>query len=194
MNLNGALSHGYSWTAKRIGAVQETDLERQTPCTDWNVVQLLDHTFVSGRLLSAMASAKLAPADAADFGAKLLATCQRVGDPVGMYEKVVAAPSLAVWEGPLDHEVTVSFGTAPASFIARLNLLEVVIHGWDISQSTGEAAEIPAELAEPILACALEVLQDPRLTSAFAPAHPVPDGASAAESVIALLGRKPLTH
>jgi len=190
------LEYGYAWTAKRIAVVQESELENTTPCGEWQLLRLLDHTFGSGRLLSAMAAGEVeaGPGATQEFVNDLIATCRRVGDPVAMFTERVGAPSIAVWRTPglLDGEVTVAFGKAPARTIVRLNLLEVVVHGWDISQSTQEAAMIPDELARPILEFARQVVTDPRIAPAFGPAVTVPATAPLSDALVALLGRTPL--
>jgi uncharacterized protein (TIGR03086 family) len=190
------LEYGYAWTAKRIAVVQEGELENTTPCGEWQLLRLLDHTFGSGRLLSAMAASEIeaGPEATQEFVNELIEHGHRVADPVAMFTERVGAPSIAVWRTPglLDGEVTAAFGKAPARTILQLNLLEVVTHGWDISQSTGEAATIPGELARPILEFARQVVTDPRIAPAFGPAVTVPATAPVSDALVALLGRTPL--
>ena len=83
------------------------------------------------------------------------------------------------------------FGPAPVQVAARIALLDAVVHGWDVARATGEAADIPDELAEPILAFAPDLLPGAPRGTAFADEVTTDKPNSASDRLVAFLGRKP---
>jgi uncharacterized protein (TIGR03086 family) len=81
-------------------------------------------------------------------------------------------------------------GTMPAPVVAASTLLETVVHGWDISQAIGEAAEIPDVVALPTLDFARHALADANRGDLFAADLGIGDTPSG--QLVAFLGRKPL--
>lgn len=182
------LDRAYAWTATRIAAVPADGLDAPTPCSRWNLQELLDHTIESmGMFTDAIA-------DAAGTG-----TGTGAGPnvrPLGPTAWDRAIAELAVrnrraWQAPgiMDRTLELPIGTMPASMVVSASALEVVVHGWDISQASGEAAEIPDHLARPILAFARHAVDDATRGDHFA--ADVGIGDTPAEALVAYLGRKP---
>jgi uncharacterized protein (TIGR03086 family) len=169
------LDQGFAWTAARLAAVPADGLDRPTPCDGWDLAQLLDHTITSMAMLT---GAVAGPAD--DLG----------GDPQHALA-TLAARSRVAWEAPGVAERTyeLPIGTMTGTWLRSASLLEVVVHGWDISQATGERAAVPDALAEPILAFAREAITDDQRGDAFAADLGTGDGT--AERLLAYLGRRP---
>jgi hypothetical protein len=97
------------------------------------------------------------------------------------------APSLSWPPGAGGHGKPI--GTLPAPVVASGTLLEVVVHGWDISQASGEATEIPDVLAVPVLEFARQPVVDANRGDNFAADLGIGDTPS--DQLIAFLGRKP---
>jgi hypothetical protein len=74
--------------------------------------------------------------------------------------------------------------------VVSSTLLELVVHGWDISQATGEAAAIPDALAVPILDFARGAIADDARGDMFAADLGLGDTPS--DQLVGFLGRKPL--
>jgi hypothetical protein len=64
----------------------------------------------------------------------------------------------------------------------------VVVHGWDVSQATGECADIPDALAEPILEFSRGAV-GPARGRAFGP--DLSTGESLSDRTVSFLGRRP---
>ena len=90
----------------------------------------------------------------------------------------------------MDRTLELPIGTLPAPIVASGTLLEVVMHGWDISQATGERAEIPAALAVPVLEFARLAIGDAARGDHFG--AEVGTGDSPSDALVAFLGRKAL--
>jgi uncharacterized protein (TIGR03086 family) len=177
------LDQGYAWTAARIAAIPADGLDAPTPCGLWNLQQLLDHTISS---LTMLTDAVAAPTDAAP-------DAQAPGSTT--WDRAVAelsARSRQAWKAPgvMDRTFDTPMGAMPAPMLASANLLEAVVHGWDISQATGEAAQIPDALAIPVLEFARQALDDETRGDNFA--ADVGRGDTPSDQLIAFLGRKPL--
>ncbi|MFH8383633.1 TIGR03086 family metal-binding protein [Kitasatospora sp. NPDC018058] len=103
-------------------------------------------------------------------------------------ERAVAAwADPAAWEGDVD----LGGSPVPAVGIARMLILELVLHGWDVARATG--GEIPVD--EELALVALEIVEENaelyRQYAGFAEVVPVPDDASAWEHALAASGRDP---
>jgi uncharacterized protein (TIGR03086 family) len=116
---------------------------------------------------------------------------ERLGDDCGQAAfDTVRRRALAAWRRPgvMAGTCDLPLGTLPAPAAAHINLVEVVVHGWDVSQATGEAAGIPPELAESMLEFSRKAV-DPARGRAFGPDLAVGD--TVGDRLVAFLGRKP---
>jgi uncharacterized protein (TIGR03086 family) len=189
------LEHGHAWTADRLARVEPGDLDIPTPCEGWQLRQLLDHMLTSLERLAAAAAEggdRGESGDRADGGdGPGEAAIDRLGDDCGRAAfAAVRRRALAVWHEPdvMGRTCALPIGVVPAAVAAHITLVEVVVHGWDVSQATGEAADIPPELAEPILEFSRQAV-DPARGRAFGPDLDVGD--TVGERAVAFLGRKP---
>lgn len=183
------LSRGYDWTGARVAQVQPDDLDAPTPCEGWQLRHLLDHMLASLDRLAAAAEGQVA--DAQQLDPSDPASIGHLGDDCGRAAfTAVKHRALTAWRQPdvMARTCQLPLGDVPAPMAANINLVEVVVHGWDVSQATGEAAAIPPELAEPILAFSRPTIADAR-GSAFGP--DLETGDTVSERLVAFLGRKP---
>ena len=181
------LDQGYAWTAARIAAVPADGLDAPTPCSLWNLQELLDHAIGALTMLTdavAGAAGDGGP-DTPDVGALGSTSWDRAFAEL-------AARSRRAWEAPgvMDRIFELPIGTLPGSTVASAALLEVVVHGWDISQAGGEAAEIPDALALSVLEFARQPAVDANRGDKFAADLGLGDTPS--DQLVAFLGRKPL--
>jgi uncharacterized protein (TIGR03086 family) len=185
VNLADLLDDGYAWTGKRIAAVQPSDLSAPTPCTEWNLRQLLNHTL--GALDLHLDAAAGLPVDRS----RSHPDTDRFGtEPAAAFAAIVARGARA-WREPgvVDGTWTLPMGSIPGSIVMMLHLTEVVVHGWDIGRATGENAVIPAELAEPALEFSRGFATEAHRGTAFA--ADLATGGPPGERLVAFLGRRP---
>jgi uncharacterized protein (TIGR03086 family) len=185
------LDQGYAWTAARIAAVPAEGLDAPTPCSTWNLQELLDHTIgVLTMLTDAVASG---PADAGPDVPEVRALGSTPWDRA---IAELAARSWRAWEAPgvMDRTFELPIGTLTAPMVMSSALLEAVVHGWDISQASGEAAEIPDALALPVLEFARRAVVDANRGDNFATDLGIGLGIgdTPSDQLVAFLGRKPL--
>jgi len=91
--------------------------------------------------------------------------------------------------GVVEREVRGPLGVATGAERLQIRLYDLLAHGWDLAQATGQRFEVPDEVAEQSLAFVrVQVLEQAR-PGRFGPAQPVADHAPAIERLVAFLGR-----
>lgn len=175
------LDVGLDWTAARIAHVGPDDAGAPTTCDGWALRDLLEHTLDT---VGVFADAIDGPAEeplAVDAGERSWS-----GEFADLARRIRRG-----WADPaaMDRTYEPRFGTMPGPVMAGANALEVVVHGWDIAQATGEAVVIPDELAIPILSFARAAITDEGRGDAFGPDLQV--GVTPGEQLVAFLGRVP---
>lgn len=178
------LERAIGYTREQLRVITPEMLRRSTPCVDWSLATLLDH----------MADSLDALIDAADLRAVVfsLPSGPRFSSVDAVDRLRERACSLVdAWSVVThDDDVTVGDRALPSSLLACAGALEVAVHGWDVSQTTGAREPIPAGLARDLLTWA-----DVLVTDADRPArfdHPVPGPSVGPSSrLVQLLGREP---
>ena len=174
MDLLDLFDHGSAWAASKIPAAGE--LNRSTPCPEWDVRALLNHMLHGQQLFAGAArgeSAAPPPGRPPDI----------VGDdPVKQYEAARQA-TLAAYSEP-----GVLEKTGPSLGIA---FVEQLVHGWDLATATGQDATMPDDLAQTAFTMINGRMTDEQRGTFFRSAVPVPDNASAQEKLLGYGGRQP---
>ncbi|HET7017939.1 MAG TPA: TIGR03086 family metal-binding protein [Streptosporangiaceae bacterium] len=174
------LARALDATGRVVDAVTTDQWTAATPCTDWTSADLLRHLVVGNSRFAAAVSGEPA---ANEIGPD--------ADLPAAYRESAAA-LLAAFGAPgaLERIVTVPFGTVPGSVALHLRVTEVLVHGWDLAQATGQPADFPADAAEHELAFSQSALEQlPPDRRPFAPPQPVSPDAPAIERLVACLGR-----
>jgi uncharacterized protein (TIGR03086 family) len=190
MDILELLGSGFAWTADRIRLVRPDDMAVATPCTRWNLRQLLNHTVGA---IDVVASALAGNHVLTESGAHELAGQERIGnDPAAAYAEMTRW-ALKIWHEPgaLDRDCPTERGPIQARDAIAVTLMETVVHGWDIGQSTGEDEPIPPYLAGPILEFARRWPHvDGQRGAMYDPA--IPGGITPSGRLLGFLGRRPL--
>jgi uncharacterized protein (TIGR03086 family) len=167
-----------------IAGVRDEQWGAPTPCTDWNVRNLVNHVARGNRLFAtALRGEPPPPAEPADV----------LGDdPVAAYRAASAEMLDALRQpGAMQGTVTVPFGTVPAGVAVHLRNTELLVHGWDLARATGQAVEFPNDVVEQEMQFSRGALsQIPPGRTPFGPSRPVPQDAPAIDRLAALLGRQ----
>lgn len=182
-------------TREILRSVRPTDLRVPTPCAGWDLRTLLGHVIGQNHGFAAAVEQSEAPPEA---------YADRPPAPDGVFEAGV----LGAWEESADR-LTAAFAAAPTDRAVLLveisdsmrfplenvigfQLLDTVVHNWDLATALGQDYRPAGELLPATLAQARQVPDGPaRLapTSAFAPSLPSPGGDEWALT-LALLGRR----
>lgn len=131
-------------TRRIVDGVGSDQWERATPCADWNVRELTDHV-VSGNF---WAGELMAGKTIAEVGDRLDGDVLGA-DPLAAYDESarIAADAFGA-PGAMEAPAAVSYGPVPGEIYAGHRFLDVLIHGWDLAQGTGQRADLDPELVE----------------------------------------------
>lgn len=187
MDVVPLLEEAVASTGKVVAGVRPDQLANPTPCTQWDVRTLLDHVIgVAGAFSHVGDGTRITPPDPE------VATFE--GDGYAAAYDLATVALLEAWRTPgaLDSMISMPIGEVPGTVAARINLVDVLVHGWDLTRATGQDVELAPHLAEPALQFSRGLVNDDlRRAGAFGPEVLVAVNAPAGERLVAFLGRTP---
>lgn len=162
----------------RIAADQWT---APTPCTEWNVRDLVNHLVGMNLMFVAMFEESPMPERGAD----------RLGaDPAGAYRRSAAAlRAAAARPGVLEQSQATQVGVATGVERLQWRIADLLAHGWDLGQATGLVVELPDDLVEQALTFVRARLPSQPRAGRFADPQPIRDNAPAIDRLAAFTGR-----
>ena len=164
-----------------LAEVRPGQWKEPTPCTEWNVREVVAHLVGMDLVFAAMIEDGPMPERGAD----------RLGDdPVGAYRSS-STSLLAAFSGPgvLERSYSGPLGSATGAERLQIRLYDLLAHGWDIAQAIQIPARLPEDLAEQALAFAQAQLAPQSRAGRFAEPRPVEETAPAIDRLAAFLGR-----
>jgi uncharacterized protein (TIGR03086 family) len=175
-------------TGLLVANVHDEQWSDPTPCTEWNVQQLVNHMIIGNLLFAGILSGR--PGTSADV-AKAHLTSPLADRPVEAYRESADAVLTAFRRpGVLDEQFVVPFGPVPGIVAAHLRITEVLVHGWDLARATGQSTDFPDDIVEQELAFSrAKVGEIPPGRTPFAPEQPVAQDAAPIDRLAACLGR-----
>ena len=165
-----------------ISNIRADQWSAPTPCTDWTVRQLVNHLIGMNRVFAALLAGQPPPPKPSADHAE--------DDPAAAY-RGSAATLLAAFgrPGALERSYRGPLGTATGAERLQIRLYDLLAHGWDLAQATGQPADLPEDLAEQSLAFARTQLTEQARPGRFGPAQIAAGHAPAIERLAAFLGR-----
>jgi len=153
-----------------------------TPCTEWNVHDLMNHVVGGNRQFVSMMSG----------GGMLDRNQDFLGDdPTGAFRASAAElRALFAVPGALAKPTWTPFGEQPAAVLVEMRVTEMLTHGWDLATATGQSTDLDPELAESCREGFVRMRASGRGKGMFHDEQPVPEGATAADRLAAAAGRK----
>ncbi|HEX6232413.1 MAG TPA: TIGR03086 family metal-binding protein [Jiangellaceae bacterium] len=126
----------------RVRAIRPDQWRAPTPCTEWNVRQLVNHVAVEDLwvppLLAGRTIAEVGDAYDGD---------QLGDDPAAAWSNALAGALDAVAEpGAADRTVHLSYGDDLASEYLLQLFADHLIHAWDLAQAIGADTSLPTDL------------------------------------------------
>jgi uncharacterized protein (TIGR03086 family) len=182
----GQLALALDLTGELVAGVGADQWDAPTPCDEWTVADLVTH-MVAGNyvFVSILHGTPLAEARAA-------AAAVQPGDDLAERYRDAAAQLVAAYGQPgvLAAMFTIPVGTMPGLGTMHIRLVEMLVHGWDLAQATGQATAFPDDLVEQELAfTGPQLAAVPPGRSPFRPGQPAADDAPAIIRLAACLGR-----
>jgi uncharacterized protein (TIGR03086 family) len=192
MELFAAFEHAVASTAEVIKGMPAGQDSAPTPCAEWDVRTLLNH--VIGTLWLAeglfgdqpprypMNPGGLPPVDLAG------------DDAAAAYAEASTAALAAAGAGAgdaLTRAHVTPLGEMPGPVLAGFTTLDILVHGWDLAQATGQPADLDGRLAAHVLAFAEQAITAETRAPRIGPALTVAADAPVTDRLVAFLGRRP---
>ncbi|MGC4745564.1 TIGR03086 family metal-binding protein [Micromonospora sp. DT201] len=170
-------------------ALTAADLGKPTPCAEWNVVQVLQHSAGDQLAFVAAITGQNGPTENPFTPSGVLA-----GTPAELVEPTLTASAAAfamvdpagTTPTPLPH------GALPAATAAGAAALDAGVHAWDIAIAASQPSPLDDDLAAQLLPVARAIVEPLRQYGAYAPALEPRENDSAAAKLLRYLGRDPL--
>lgn len=169
----------------RVHLVAAGQWDLPTPCSEWNVRQLVNH--LAGE--NAWAVPLLAGATIAEVGDSL--DGDLLGDdPAGEWDRLAAAATAAAGgDDVLERTVHVSFGDIPGrEYLSQLTI-DHVIHAWDLARALGVEEHLDGVLVDFAYRSLSPQAEGWRAAGVLGPAVEVAADASTQTRLLALSGR-----
>jgi uncharacterized protein (TIGR03086 family) len=177
------LERALSYTLGSLLLVTPDSLRNPTPCSDWDLADLLAH----------MNDSLAALQQAADLG-HIDEPAPRLDpdlDPVGSLRSR-ACRLLGAWSDAARPEtVSIASLQISTSILTRTGAVEVAVHGWDVARACGVDRPIPPRLARELLDASTYLVIESDRPGRFAAPIDVPRDAPAGDRLLAYLGRDP---
>ena len=177
----GDLARASAFTGGLIDRIAPGQWTAPTPCTEWSVRDLVNHLVGMNLVFAAMLEGGLMPERGID----------RLGaDPADAFRRSAAAlQAAAALPGALERSQATPVGVATGAERLQWRVVDLLVHGWDLSQANGVTADPPAGLAEEALALVQARLPGQPRAGRFADPQPVRDDAPVLDRLAAFTGR-----
>lgn len=168
-----------------LAAIQADQMALPTPCSQWDVAQVINHLVGSQHFFHAGVTGAAAGGDSPDFAA---------GDYLAEFDRASAAALAAFGEdGAMERTLSLPWGEMPGAAFMGLAVTDTLTHGWDLAKATGQSTDLAPELAAAVLEqCRTTV--PPAFRSeegaVFGLEQEAPADATAADQLAAFLGRR----
>lgn len=160
----------------RLDAVTDEQWTNPTPCTDWNVRQLVDHVITIQRQIPDSLDVPV------DDGA----------DPQAMWKSVRDAALTALRQpGVMERTITGLRGEMPVEMALIPRLSDLHVHTWDLARATGGDERLSPEIAAIVLERLRPNDDALRRSGSFGPKVEPPPGADTQVELLCFLGRRP---
>ena len=171
-----------------VAGLRGADLERPTPCEQWNVVQVLQHA----------AGDQLAYASRITGGPGPI---ENPFEPSGRLDQEASAifePALLAaadaWRTVNDGEdvaTPLPQGSLPAWLGAGACALDAAVHAWDVAAAIGAKSPLTNDLARELMTVAQSIVEPLRTYGAYAAALEATDGDDDVARLLRYAGRRP---
>jgi len=162
-----------------LHGIADDDLNKQTPCREFDIAGLTDHLMNSIAVLGGAAGAQIPERDRSDSVERQVVLAGR--------------PALDAWKRRgLDGTVPFGDNEAPARVMAGILSLEFLVHAWDYAAAVGREVNAPDSLTDYVMGLARNVITpEGRARAGFDDPIEMPDDAGSLDKLLAYTGRRP---
>ena len=175
--------------ARLVELTADDQLDRPTPCTEMTVGDLVDHVDLVARGSVALVRRDQAELDATAKGPVVVHDVDGWQATVADHVRAVAVAwsDPEVWERP---EGLPGSGLANETW-GKIALTELVVHGWDLAQATGQPFALDDATLQACLDHVAVFIPNAPVPGLWDPPVDVPDDAPLLDRIIAINGRTP---
>jgi uncharacterized protein (TIGR03086 family) len=184
------LERAMGYALGSLQLVTPESLDNLTPCSEWDLRALLLHMNESLQALhQAIAVGHLELDPSLDLTDVYADYGDPTRDPVAALRNR-ACHMVGAWMAPgAPHVVSIADRCVTADVVAAAGAIEVTVHGWDVAAACGTDRPIPEPLAQHLLDLCEVFVDDTDRPHRFGSEQVAPSDASAADRLLALLGR-----
>jgi uncharacterized protein (TIGR03086 family) len=183
MDATQALAQTNSIVNTVIGGLSSDDRETSSPCSEWNVHEVLEHMCQGGQMIAGGLQGQAPPDEMPDFLAN---------GPAEGWSNAYAALADAATPEALTASHQMPFGEVPGEIAVSVITAEHLVHARDVAEATGQSIEVDDELAQWALdTWKVVVPAEGRDGGGFADVVPVADDASLLDQLLGYTGRQP---
>jgi uncharacterized protein (TIGR03086 family) len=186
-NLSAEMASAAAEAARVVNGVPEGKLDAPTPCPDWDLRTLLNHTI----LWTSYSAERRAHGESVSQD---LMDKDFTADP-GFREDYDRQLNQAVeaWSGPQawTGDLNVMGAATPAAQVGAMLIMEMALHGWDVAKATGQEYHAGDALAEALLETVQAQAELFRKYQGFADVVETKPDAPAFDRALGLSGRDP---
>ncbi|MBC6463141.1 TIGR03086 family metal-binding protein [Actinomadura sp. HBU206391] len=192
MELRPLMSDAAEAAIKAMNAVERARLDGPTPCTEYDLRELVDHfAYLTGRRAECAARKEPIEGGTGDPPEDQRVTRRPgwIGEYAAQARKTADAwTDPAAWEGKTSLTGT---GEMPANFVGGILYVEFLLHGWDVAKSVGAEFELADEPARALYEQIAMIAEQARQYKVLGPEVEVPESASMLDRALGLAGRDP---
>lgn len=172
------LDRSLAYTRVALSRVTDDDLDRPTPCADWDLRQLLRHMDDGLDAFTEGAGGRVAVTPSGNAQVTVASLQRKACDLLG------------TWSADATPEVSRVGGLrVDTSLLVLAATLEITVHGWDVGATLGRARPVPERLAAELLPVAGELVTSSDRHRRFGVPVTVPPTASVDRRLLGFLGR-----
>jgi uncharacterized protein (TIGR03086 family) len=175
-----------------IGSISDDQLHLPTPCSEWDVRDVLAHV-LDGDLLTIDWIKGETPLPREQRTSAFFDGFLGSEPQAAVLERLATCHDLVASDDP-DRMLSTRMGPFSVADMAEKRIADLVAHLWDLAVATGQPVDYDPELVESVLAHYHAKLDGkPREGAPVAEQQTVPEGATAADRLAAFLGRSVVT-
>ena len=169
----------------RVRAVGDDQWELPTPCSDWNVRQLVNHLVYEDRWTVPLMEGTTLAEVGDRYEGDLLGDEPRKAWAESSAEAVAAVQA----DGAIERTVDLSSGPTPATEYVSQLFADHLVHAWDLARAVGAEERLDPELVDACASWFASMEELYRSIGAVGPRPDVPAGADAQTALLAAFGR-----
>lgn len=170
-----------------IHGVKPAQLSDTTPCTEWNVQQLINHNILVTQFVHGILTGGT-PVNPMEVSGPLLAEGAEDAFRAGSDKVLAAIKASGMLEKMLDET---PFGPMTAGQLIMLPFGDIVIHKWDLAKATSQDTVMDSSMADVCFQVFAPMAEHGRQGGIFGPEVMVPIDASSRDKLLGLTGRTP---